>query len=78
MLTKFLRHVNRGKNLQATLDRSSYQNIPFEYSWNNLVKSYDLRMWYVQNSPHQMQSLQYTQELEKIHNELNYLAARGI
>ena len=77
MLAKILKHVNRGKNIQATLDKSRFKDLEFDYSWRNLVRSYDLRMWYVQNAPHQAQTLKYSQELEKIHNELNYLTIRS-
>ena len=35
-------------------------------------------MWYVSNSPHSKKCITYVQELETIHNELNYLNLRGI
>merc|ERR1712146_148363 len=44
--------------------------------WNNLTTSYDLRMWYLQNTPHQDKTVEYAQDLEKIHHELNYLHTR--
>jgi len=34
---------------------------------------YDLRMWYIQNSPHDAQCITYVNDLERLHNELNYL-----
>lgn len=77
LLTNLLRKINKGKNVRGTLDTRSFERIPFSYSWNNLVKSYDLRMFYVENSPDREEALKYTFELEKIHNELNYLAIRG-
>jgi hypothetical protein len=77
MLTRFLRQINRGKNIQAGLDKASFDHIPFAYSWDNLVKSYDLRQWYILNSPNDSQRFKYTLELETLHNELNYLTARS-
>ena len=34
-------------------------------------------MWYIANSPHAKKSLNYVHDLEKIHNELNFLNLRG-
>ena len=34
-------------------------------------------MRYIANAPHTKKSLQYVHDLEKIHNELNYLNLRG-
>ena len=77
MLPKLLRYVNKGRNLQSTLDHQAFKEIPFQYSWNNLVKAYDLRTWYVNNAVDDSQRLAYTLELESLHNELNYLSMRS-
>eukprot|EP00331_Platyophrya_macrostoma_P022218 CAMPEP_0176447410 /NCGR_PEP_ID=MMETSP0127-20121128/25007_1 /TAXON_ID=938130 /ORGANISM="Platyophrya macrostoma, Strain WH" /LENGTH=91 /DNA_ID=CAMNT_0017833835 /DNA_START=156 /DNA_END=431 /DNA_ORIENTATION=+ len=37
---------------------------------------FDLRMYYVLNSHNNNKTLQYTWELEKLHNELNYMHMR--
>lgn len=36
---------------------------------------FELRAWYVQNSPHTHYSEKYTNEMAYLHNELNYLNA---
>ena len=77
MLTRFLRATNRGRNIQAGLDKSSFERLPFSYSWDNLVKAYDLRQWYILNSQNEEQRFKYTLELEQLHNELNYLTLRS-
>lgn len=77
MVWKFLSGFTKKNNLQATVDRYRFRNLPFAYNWDNLVRSYDLRMYYIQNSHNNTKKYQYTQELERIHNELNYLSIKG-
>lgn len=78
MLAKLLRFANRGRNIHSTIDHEAFKMLPFEYSWNNLVRSYDLRTWYVDNAVDDKQRFRYTLELEELHNELNYLFIRSI
>ena len=77
MVWKFLQKHLRTRYLKSNIDHKKFTNLPFRHSWENLVKMYDLRMWYIQNSPHETQGLAYTQDLEKLHNELNYLNAKS-
>ncbi len=77
MVYKFFRSLIKKNYLQATLDKEKFKNLPFNYGWNNLVQSYDLRMYYIQNGVNDERALQYVQDLERIHNELNYLHMRG-
>lgn len=77
MVYKFFRRLIKSNHLQATLDQKKFKALPFNYGWNNLVKSYDLRMYYIQNGTNEERTLQYVQDLERIHNELNYLSMRG-
>ena len=72
----FLRRT-RAQNVTATIDQKKLKHLPFTHNWNHLVQSYDLRMWYIHNSPHTPKALQYTQELEGLHHELNYQNARS-
>jgi len=39
---------------------------------------YDLRMFYIATSPNHHTALTYTQELERLHHELNYLSAKSM
>lgn len=68
----------KGRHVTARIDHKDFSNLPFKNDWNNLVKMYDLRMWYVMHTPHHVKALKHTHELETIHNQLNYLNARGI
>lgn len=35
-------------------------------------------MWYIANSPHDERNIAFVQDLERIHNELNYLNMRDL
>lgn len=39
---------------------------------------FELRNWYIQNSPHSNYSARYTNEMSILHNELNYLNSKQI
>jgi hypothetical protein len=77
MIWKLFEKSMRARYLQAGLDKKSFRNLDFGYSWNNLVKAYDLRMWYIANSPHDERNITFVHDLERIHNELNYLNMKG-
>lgn len=78
MLWTQLRRFARKRHLLATVDKKKFNDLAFKHNWANLVKMYDLRMFYVWNSPHESQALVYTTELERLHNELNYMNVRCI
>lgn len=77
MIWKVFRRYLANRHITANVDKSQFTNVPFQNGWNNLVKMYDLRMWYIQNSPHDAKCLTYVNDLERLHNELNYLNMRG-
>ena len=74
---KYLQSQIRGKLATQKIDQNKIRNIKMGDDWNNLTTSYDLRMWYLQNTPHQDKTVEYAQDLEKIHHELNYLHTRS-
>ena len=39
---------------------------------------FELRNWYIQNSPHSTHSAKYTNEMAILHNELNYINSKQI
>jgi hypothetical protein len=39
---------------------------------------FELRNWYIQNSPHSKHSEKYTNEMAILHNELNYINSKQI
>ncbi|EWS71671.1 transmembrane protein, putative (macronuclear) [Tetrahymena thermophila SB210] len=76
MIWKYLQRTNRGNIIQAGLQHRKFENLPFKQNFDNLTKAYDLRMWYISNSPHEAKNLEYVNELEALHNELNYQNSR--
>ncbi|KAL4482809.1 hypothetical protein ABPG72_022369 [Tetrahymena utriculariae] len=76
MIWKYLQRTSRGNIIQAGLQHRKFENLPFKQNFNNLTKAYDLRMWYISNSPHEAKNLEYVNELEALHNELNYQNSR--
>ena len=44
----------------------------------NLSRMYELRNWYVQNSPHSTYSEKYSHEMSVLHNEINYLNSKQL
>lgn len=46
----------------------------FEFNLRDVAKMHHLRRWYITNTNDVQKGFQYTQELEQLHNELNYLA----
>ena len=77
MIWKLIARRGPARYTTAPLVQKEFKNLKFAHNWENLVKMYDLRMWYIQNSPNDKQALTYVNELERLHNELNYLAFRG-
>ena len=50
--------------------------LPFKQNMNMLSAMFETRKWFVLNSPHKHYSHKYTNEMNHLHNELNYLQAR--
>ncbi len=57
MVWKFLSYLNRNTIKNSTLKHSEFQNFKFAQNFENLTKAYDLRMWYIANSPHEDKNL---------------------
>ena len=80
-MKKFLSNFRRYKKdslLSTRINPNDFQNLEFKNNWNNLVDMYDLRMWYMENTRNPIKGLDYTIEVENLHNELNYLFMRGL
>ena len=74
---KYFTKTMKNRHVTARINQEDFRSLPFKNDWNTMVKKFDLRMWFVQSSPNDKKALKYTHELEKIHNELNYLNFRG-
>ncbi len=66
MLSRFLGKGSKMAYQGSQLDKSLTSRLPFNHSWNNLVKMYDLRMWYLQNGVDHGKRYQYVVELENL------------
>lgn len=76
MLWQHFRRFSRKRLIQSNIAKTKFDDLEFKHSWSNLVKMYDLRMFYIANAPHHEQALTYTGEVERLHNELNYLTVK--
>ncbi|EGR33554.1 hypothetical protein IMG5_049290 [Ichthyophthirius multifiliis] len=76
MVWKILSKLNKKSIQNSGLDHQKYQKLPFSQDFNNLAKAYDLRLWYIANSPHEDKNLEYVVQAEQLHNELNYQNSR--
>ena len=65
-------------NRPVALTKSKFRDIEQGYTWNNLIRAYDLRYWYMNQGINQGQGFKYCQEVEYIHDELNYQHSKGI
>ena len=78
MVFKWLGAITKAESLTSRISKSNFSKLPFAHTHDNLTKMYDLRMWYINNSPNAGKSLSYVWEIEKIHNELNFISSRSI
>ena len=51
---------------------------PFANNFNKLAQMYQLRLYYIRNSPFKYHSIKYAQEMSLLHKELNFLQSRII
>lgn len=51
-------------------------NLPFNQNFNQLTAMFELRKWFVFNTPHKYYAEKYTNEMAHLHNELNYQQTR--
>ena len=50
--------------------------LPFRQDMNMLTAMFEVRKWFIFNTPHKYYAEKYTNEMNHLHNELNYLQAR--
>ncbi len=62
MLSTWVRKISKTKEFfqGASILPEHYHNIGFKNSYDNVVKMFELRNWYIQNSPHSKYSEKYT------------------
>lgn len=50
--------------------------LPFKMNENRLAAMFELRKWFILNTPHKKYGEKYTNEMTNLHNELNYQQSR--
>jgi hypothetical protein len=55
---------------------SEFRGLPFNNRVPNLVKMFELKDWFIQNSPNYRTATKYTTQIAELHQELNYQTAR--
>ena len=80
MLSTWLRRVTKTKEYfqGGSILPEHYQSLPFKNNSDNLVRMFELRNWYMQNSPHSTYNAKFTNEMAYLHNELNYINSKQI
>lgn len=61
----------------GTIEKAKFRDIEQGYTWNNLVRGFDLRYWYMNQGINHGQGFKYCNEIEDLHNELNYAHTKG-
>lgn len=80
MLSTWVRNITKTKEFfqGASILPEHFQQLPFKNNYSNLVKMFELRNWYMQNSPHSSYNARFTNEMAYLHNELNYINSKQI
>ena len=75
MLSTWVRKISKTKEFfqGGSILPENFKNLPFKNNYSNLVKMFELRNWYMQNSPHSSYNAKFTNEMAYLHNELNYI-----
>lgn len=74
-----LRKLARNKQFrEGALIHPEDFKLPFKQDLNLLSNMFELRKWFILNTPHKYYAEKYTNEMAHIHNEINYQAARSL
>jgi hypothetical protein len=66
---------------EVVFDRAGFQRQKFRLGMNELLRMYELRYWYVQNSKSELNSEKverFEEECNQLHYEMNYQRCRGM
>ena len=75
MLSK-LRQLSKIKQLRegAVINVDDFK-LPFKTDLNRLGAMFEMRKWFVLNTPHKFYAEKYTNDMNNLHNEINYQQA---
>lgn len=72
-----LRRIGRNKQFrEGAAIRAENFELPFRQDMNMLTAMFELRKWFVLNTPHKFHAEKFTNEMAHLHNELNYQHSR--
>ena len=72
-----LQRVSRSKQvLEGTKIRAEDFVVPFKQNMNMTTAMFEVRKWFILNSPHKHYAGKYSNEMALLHNELNYLHSK--
>lgn len=73
----FHRLAKRRESIEgARIDMNDFRGLPFDNKVKNLIRMFELRDWFVQNSPNERIAFKYSSEMATLHHELNYVTSR--
>lgn len=78
MISTIWRRISQAQAFKegAKIRLSDFNNVPFNNNYNKVVEMYQARLYHSNNTPFQLQSDKYTNEMTKLHKELNFLNSR--
>lgn len=78
MISTFWRRISKSRAFKegARIKASNFNHVPFENNYNKLVEMYQARLYHSNNTPYQVTSDKYTNDMAILHKELNFLNSR--
>jgi hypothetical protein len=76
-MLRVLRRLANNKQFKegAAIHQEDFK-LPFEQNMNLLTAMFETRKWFIFNTPHKYYAEKYTNEMNHLHNELNYQQSR--
>jgi len=76
LISRMLGKFNKTFTQNHRINLSNVRRTEFSLDWPLLVKMYNLRMWFLQNSLSNRRKFNLLPSVEQLHNDLNYLWVR--
>lgn len=73
LITRFFQRASKLSAQNARIDVSQFKRTTYSLDWNLLIRMFDLRMWFIQQSRSNSRRMNMVHQLEQLHNDLNYL-----
>ncbi len=74
-MNKFMRLMRKKQLDFPKISPGEMKPTDYQHNLTDLGRMHQLKMWHMENSPFTRQNLSYLQEVEELHNEINYLNA---